>query len=237
MATREIRTIFAIDGQQKYTDAIKAINNQQKNLNAEMKAASAQYDLVGDKQGSLRVKIDTLNKQIDLQRQKIAETRHAMEESIKKHGENNESTQELTRSYHYAEAGLADYQKQLGRANQELELQTSKLKAVGDAAKSAGDKMQAVGQSMDKVGSTLSRNVTVPLVAAAGFAAKAAMDFESAFAGVTKTVDGTTEQLAALETGIREMALEVPTAATEIANVAEAAGQLGERRQRHKCAA
>lgn len=227
MATREIRTIFAIDGQQKYTDAIKSINTQQKNLRAEMKAASAQYDLVGDKQGNLRVKIDSLNKQIDLQRQKIAETRHAMEESIKKHGENSETTQQLTRDYHYAEAGLADYQKQLVKANQELELQTSKLKAVGDAAKAAGDKMQAVGQSMDKVGTALTKTVTAPLVAAAGFSAKAAMDFESAFAGVTKTVDGTTEQLAALETGIREMALEVPTAATEIANVAEAAGQLG----------
>src|SRR5690606_8832413 len=54
-----------------------------------------------------------------------------------------------------------------------------------------------------------------------------AIDFETAFAGVRKTVDATESEFAELETGIREMAKEIPVAATEIAGVAEAAGQLG----------
>jgi TP901 family phage tail tape measure protein len=56
---------------------------------------------------------------------------------------------------------------------------------------------------------------------------KAAIDWESSFAGVRKTVDATEEQFAALETGIRNMAREMPASANEIAGVAEAAGQLG----------
>lgn len=65
--------------------------------------------------------------------------------------------------------------------------------------------------------------------ATAGVAsAKAAIDFESAFAGVKKTVDETnTTKYEDLSAGIRKMAKETPAAATEIAAVAEAAGQLG----------
>lgn len=58
-------------------------------------------------------------------------------------------------------------------------------------------------------------------------ALSAGIDFESAFAGVKKTVNASKEQLAILQSGIRDMAKEMPTAATEIAGVAEAAGQLG----------
>lgn len=59
-------------------------------------------------------------------------------------------------------------------------------------------------------------------------ATKAAIDFESAFAGVQKTVDETdTTSYADLSDGIRELAKVTPAAATEIANVAANAGQLG----------
>jgi len=58
-------------------------------------------------------------------------------------------------------------------------------------------------------------------------AAKAAIDWETAWAGVVKTVDGTSEQLQQLEGDLREMARTLPATHTEIAAVAEAAGQLG----------
>lgn len=69
--------------------------------------------------------------------------------------------------------------------------------------------------------------VGAALATAAGFAIKAGIEFESAFAGVKKTVNGTEEQLASLEGAIRDMAKEMPQSAAEIAGVAEAAGQLG----------
>lgn len=62
-------------------------------------------------------------------------------------------------------------------------------------------------------------------------AGKAAMDWESAWAGVTKTVDGSPEQMAALETSLRGLAKTLPATHEEIAGVAEAAGQLGVKRE------
>lgn len=63
-----------------------------------------------------------------------------------------------------------------------------------------------------------------------GLAGKAAMDWESAWAGVTKTVDGSPEQMAALEGELRNLAKTLPATHEEIAGVAEAAGQLGVKR-------
>ncbi|HHY36538.1 MAG TPA: phage tail tape measure protein [Firmicutes bacterium] len=64
-------------------------------------------------------------------------------------------------------------------------------------------------------------------LAGAGMAVKASIDYEDAFAGVRKTVDATEEEYAVLNARIRQMAKEVPIAATSIAEIAEAAGQLG----------
>lgn len=55
----------------------------------------------------------------------------------------------------------------------------------------------------------------------------ASVQFESAMAGVSKTVEGTPEQLAAIQEGIKGMSTEIPATTAEIASVAEAAGQLG----------
>lgn len=58
-------------------------------------------------------------------------------------------------------------------------------------------------------------------------AAKAAIDWESAFAGVKKTVDATPEGFKILEGQLRGLATSLPASHAEIAAVAEAAGQLG----------
>lgn len=84
-----------------------------------------------------------------------------------------------------------------------------------------------LGKSITSVGADLSLLVTGPLLALGGTSVKAASDFESAFAGVRKTVDATEEEFTVFRDGIRDMAKNMPQAATEIARVAEAAGQLG----------
>lgn len=83
------------------------------------------------------------------------------------------------------------------------------------------------GESLSKAGSLLTKTVSVPLVAAGTYAVKTAIDFESAFTGVTKTVDGTEAQISKLKQGIIDMSKEIPSSTTEISAVAEAAGQLG----------
>ena len=126
----------------------------------------------------------------------------------------------------------------LGTAVGYLELDTSKFqsglktaqsqfKGFMDTSQSAGNRFTNLGNSLKTVGSNLTKYVTVPLTGLGTIATKSAVDFESAFAGVKKTVSATDKELAQLEKGIRNMAKEMPTAATEIAGVAEAAGQLG----------
>lgn len=93
--------------------------------------------------------------------------------------------------------------------------------------KSFENKLKGYGKDFEKAGKGLMVGVTTPIVGLGTVATKTAIDFESAFAGVIKTVDATDEQLAKLETGIRDMSKEIPASATAIAGVAEAAGQLG----------
>lgn len=94
--------------------------------------------------------------------------------------------------------------------------------AMGQMVKSAQNNRQA----WDQVGGTLT-GFGAASVGALGLATKAAMDWESSWAGVQKTVDGTAPQMAELEAGLRGLARELPSSHSEIAAVAEAAGQLG----------
>ena len=118
---------------------------------------------------------------------------------------------------------------QLGR-----EFRTTFAKArgeLGDTADSAESFGSRATQAVDAVSSVL---------AAAGISAalkeikegfdecvQASMDFESALTGVAKTTDLTDEELADMSDAIKAMSTEIPASTTEIAAVAEAAGQLG----------
>lgn len=96
---------------------------------------------------------------------------------------------------------------------------------------------KAFQNGINQLGTVASKGIGVATKAIAGvgtglagigaFAVNAGMSFESAFAGVKKTVNASDKELAGFRKGIREMSKEMPTSANEIAGVAEAAGQLG----------
>lgn len=109
----------------------------------------------------------------------------------------------------------------------ELKIEASKWTDVSRKLDAMSQKFKKIGQNLTNVGRTLTTKVTVPIVGLGTLSVKTASDFESAFAGVEKTVDGTAEQMDTLRQGIRDMAKEIPASTTEIAAVAEAAGQLG----------
>ena len=119
--------------------------------------------------------------------------------------------------------------RELVRELESAELKLKDLQAEASRSHAALAQVSAVtGEISEKSGNIAKKFAPASLAfAGAGVAAtKAAVEFESAFAGVEKTVDGTTEQLAALRQGILDMAEEIPASTTEIAAVAEAAGQL-----------
>ncbi|RII41872.1 phage tail tape measure protein [Galactobacter valiniphilus] len=100
------------------------------------------------------------------------------------------------------------------------------LAAQSTAAVYAAQRSQAFQQSLSEVSSTAMRTGTA-LTATSVLGVKAAMDWESAWTGVTKTVDGTPQQMAEVEAGLRGLAKTLPSTHQEIAAVAENAGQLG----------
>jgi TP901 family phage tail tape measure protein len=92
---------------------------------------------------------------------------------------------------------------------------------IGELSKSEQQR-----QNMTRLGASLVV-AGAGIAAGIGLATKAAIDWESAWAGVVKTVDGSEAQLGLLEEELREMARSLPATHGEIAAVAEAAGQLG----------
>jgi len=103
----------------------------------------------------------------------------------------------------------------------------SASKRVSASANTWSKSLGNIGRQATAVGSALTKTITLPLVGIGIAAVKAASDFESSFAGVRKTVEATEPEFAALAQGLRDMAKEIPVNVNELNKVAEAAGQLG----------
>jgi TP901 family phage tail tape measure protein len=109
------------------------------------------------------------------------------------------------------------------------------VKSAIGAANNLDSGLGRVGKGVGQVGAGLARIGALAAGAAAGglaLAAREAINFEDAFAGVRKTVDE--KELTAaglsfdtLSQSFRKMATEIPIAATEFARIGEAAGALG----------
>lgn len=99
---------------------------------------------------------------------------------------------------------------------------------VGDFAKKTGNRLSDLGGKFIALGAA-----TAPITAGLALSAKAAIDWESQFAGVVKTVDATDSELAILAGNIRDMAtMESPVSALDnahetLATIAESGGALG----------
>ena len=104
--------------------------------------------------------------------------------------------------------------------------QAAALKAEQEQARAAQLAAAQRKQAFAEIG-TAATVAGAAILAGVGVSVKAAMDWESAFAGVKKTIDGTPQQIAQIEGELRGMARTMATSHEEIAAVAEAAGQLG----------
>ncbi|OJF17970.1 MAG: phage tail tape measure protein, partial [Bacillaceae bacterium G1] len=203
------------------------LNRTMRVLQSEFQAASAKLGDAGKNIEGLRLRSDSLTKQIEIQRQRVAKLTEEHAKAAEEKGKDARETQNLEVRLNRAQAQLAQLETELKQVNSEITKQTSGWYQFGQRLEQTGERLKRVGDGMSDVGRSLSATITAPLAAVGVLSAKAAIDFESAFAGVRKTVDATEEEFAQLEKGIREMAKEIPAAATEIAKVAEAAGQLG----------
>lgn len=138
-------------------------------------------------------------------------------------------------------AKVAELQNKYNSLGREIATQSSVFTKLGsgfttfgNGLTTVGDKIQSFGSTVGGVGKSLTAGVTTPIVAGAAAVVKSAISWESAFAGVKKTNDEVVDSngnvvysYADLESGLRGLAMQLPSTHEEIAGVAEAAGQLG----------
>ncbi len=89
------------------------------------------------------------------------------------------------------------------------------------------DNAEKAGKQMEKIGKTMTVAITTPLVLLGKKMYGNAVDYESAYVGMTKTVEGTEEQYAALVETAKELSETTPMGYTELMGIAQTGGNLG----------
>ena len=126
-----------------------------------------------------------------------------------------------------AESSIRGYQSELKALDPILTSNIAKLEDYSISLKKSADAARKASEWQNKAGNILTLGVTTPIIGGMTYAAKEAIDFEDAFAGVEKTVNASEEQLASLRQAYIDLSEEIPVAKEELAGIGEVAGQLG----------
>ena len=214
----------------KFNPTLNGAKNAVKYFQSNVKALDSSLKNNGKNTDLLQAKYKTLGQAIEAQRKVLDQMKKSFDTLEPGTAKFDKAAAEIERE----NAKLAAMEGQLRNVQQALiavgkeNSFANRINKFGDGLIKSGDKIKNFGDSVSSLGGKLTTGLTLPLVASVGMVTKAAVDYESAFAGVKKTVDETaTVSYKNLSDGIRQMAKELPASAVEIANVAEVAGQLG----------
>lgn len=209
-----------------FKSAIKEGEQSIRSLTKELKLNQEQLKGNNNNTNTLTERVQILQQEYKEQTEVVENTNKAYKKAVELLGENSEESRKWKDKLTEAEIKQQKIKNALDETNIQLKIQEDKLITNGKQWEETGDKIVKIGDKINSVGNKLSV-VSAGTAAIAIAALKSSVEYESAFAGVEKTVDATEEQLAELKTGILDMSTRMPASATEIANVAEAAGQLG----------
>lgn len=214
----------------KFNPTLNGAKNAVKYFQSNVKALDSSLKNNGKNTDLLQAKYKTLGQAIEAQRKVLDQMKKSFDTLEPGTAKFDKAAAEIERE----NAKLAAMEGQLHRVKEALiavgkeNSFANRINKFGDGLIKSGDKIKTFGDNISNLGGKLTTGLTAPLIASVGLVTKAAIDYESAFAGVKKTVDETaTVSYQKLSDGIRQMAKELPASAVEIANVAEVAGQLG----------
>lgn len=227
----DIGARIGIEGATEFKHALSEINAVLRTNKTELQAVASAYDENDKSAERLRKENEVLAKQLARLREEQQRAAAAIEFATEKYGENNTQTLRAQRAYN-------NVTTEINRMQRQLESNNVALEGTDDAARQAASGFEDMGNSAGKSGDAV--DALAKAIAATGLvkavkeladamwsAVDASVEFESALAGVYKTVDGTDAQLKAISDGIKQLSTVIPASTTEIAAVAEAAGQLG----------
>ena len=216
---KRVGLVFKQDGAVDFKKTLQEVNLElNKNYN-QFKLVQGQWDKSTTSTQKLRAEQEYLRNAYEIQADKVSTLKMQLSDLENAEEKNTTAIKKKRNELTNAELKLETYNKRIKEIESQLHNTGKKIEEFGTKVENVGEKIEKTGKKM----SAFSGAVGAALVASA----KGAIDFESAFAGVEKTVDGTEEQMAELKQGIRDLAKEIPSTTTEISAVAEAAGQLG----------
>lgn len=203
----------------KLGNALQSVNAKAKSLQSELRGVNTLLKMDPTNVTLLKQKQDLLNKSIAECREKLNVLK-STQVQVQEQFEKGEITEEMYR----------DFQREIVATENKLSNLKKEVKSFGSVGAqqvaAVGTKMQSLGDSITNVGKKFTVVSAAASAALVGIS-KSAIDFETAFTGVTKTVDGTDEQLENIRQGLFDLSEATASSATDIAAVAEAAGQLG----------
>ena len=204
---------IGIDGEAEYRKQLNNIIEQQKTLRSEMKLAAAEFNNDADAKKKNAKETELLNKQIDLQKQRLKELEKGLEASKKKYGENSTETLKWQQAVNNAQSELAELQTELQKTSG-----PTGLGALGQALQEAGGKLEEIGGKITKVGEGLTKSVTAPIVGVGAAALKAFSEVDKGADAIIQKTGATGEQLEAMQTSMENLATSMPTTFEEAGN-------------------
>ena len=178
-----------------------------------MKLAAAEFNKDADAKKKNAKETELLNKQIDLQKQRLQELEKGLEPSKKKYGENSNETLKWQQAVNNAQAELADLQAELQKTSGE-----SGLGALGQALQETGGKLEEIGGKVTQVGEGLTKSVTAPIVGLGAASLKAFSEVDKGHDALVKLTGATGDQLEAMQTSMENLATSMPTTFEEAGN-------------------
>ena len=204
----------------KVDNALSKTQANLRDINKALKLDPTNTALLKDKQQELAHAIDETRQRLQTEKEAYEQLAHA-----DKTPENVERMRQLKTQIDLDTAALKDLERQ---ARESASVLGTQMQAAGEKIKEVGDKIKGVGEKITSLGQTMTQHVTIPIATAFGASIKSAIDWESAFTGVMKTVDETaTTTYDDLKKSINEIAKTTASSQNEIAAVMEIGGQLG----------
>ena len=129
---------IGIDGEKEFRESLRTMGQQLKTLGTEMKAVTSAFDVDNDSQKKLAAQSDVLNRQLEVQQQRLGEVQKALDYAKANYSENSSEVQRWQQALNNATTDVNRTKKQLN------DLETG-VEDVGDAMDGAGQKTSIFG--------------------------------------------------------------------------------------------
>ena len=126
---------IGIDGEKEFRDALKSMGQQLKTLGTEMTAVTSAFDVDNDSQKKLTAQSDVLNRQLEIQQQRLGEVQKALDYAKANYSENSSEVQRWQQALNNATADLNRTKSGIESINEEMK-NTSIVSQFGGALKS-----------------------------------------------------------------------------------------------------